>query len=432
MATLAERQVAHVWRRMGFGPTAADIAAGVKVGPAAVVEDLLSRPLTTATDWAFTTGTDWQEQERWLGQLLHNQATQKNPLQERMAWVLANLVVAGIDGTAYFDDVRDHHYRLRADPLGAYSTLVRQTATMPGLLKYLTGHLNEYRHPNQNFARELMELFCLGRTHALTGKPNYAEHDVQELARACTGWRYDWGTGKVAFNASYWDPGPKTIFNVDRGAAKLANGLTVVFAHPSYLYHVPRRLYLELMGTEPTVDQLKALAPTWGRTGDIRAVVSAIVRDPAFVDVKAIATKIKTPVELVTSAARVLGVDLRTQSLGWELRDKMGQHPLLPPNVAGWPAGTRWLSSSVLVTWNEIVNRLVAGVRGQANGVVAKVHAIGQTSATNQAIRLTALTEATTSTRQAIAAFTAGGTWNLDRAAGTVALCLVSPEFFVS
>jgi uncharacterized protein (DUF1800 family) len=134
----------------------------------------------------------------------------------------------------------------------------------------------------------------------------------------------------------------------------------------------------------------------------------------------------------VASAARVLAIDLRSQSLSWELRDKMGQHPLLPPNVAGWPAGTRWLSSSVLLTWNELVNRFVAAVRGQTNGVVAQVQAVGRAAAAKEALRLTALTEATASTTQAVAAYAAAGKWDVDRAAGTVALCLVSPEFFVN
>src|SRR5437879_4181573 len=103
MPTLAERQVAHVWRRLGFGPTADDVVVGVATGPAAVIDDLLSRPLTTPAGWAFTTGTDWQGEDRWVSQWLANAAKPANPLQERLSWILQGLVVAGIDGTTYFN-----------------------------------------------------------------------------------------------------------------------------------------------------------------------------------------------------------------------------------------------------------------------------------------------------------------------------------------
>src|SRR6185436_483988 len=117
---VVERQVAHVWKRLGFGPTAADVSNGAKVGPKAVIADLLSRPLTTPSDWQFPTGTDWKAQSQFLGRLLNRMGFSSNAAQERLAWILQGLVVVGIDGTVYFGDLADHIIRLRTNPFGAY------------------------------------------------------------------------------------------------------------------------------------------------------------------------------------------------------------------------------------------------------------------------------------------------------------------------
>ena len=101
-----------------------------------------------------------------------------------MSWILEGLVVVALDGTVYFPELRDHVLRLRTGALGSYKQLLFDTATMAGMLKYLTGFQNTKQHPNQNYARELMELFTLGRVHPVTGAPNYTELDVQEIVTA--------------------------------------------------------------------------------------------------------------------------------------------------------------------------------------------------------------------------------------------------------
>src|SRR5580765_1661012 len=129
MASIAERQVAHIWRRLGFGPTPPDIAAGAAAGPQAVIADLLSRPLTVAADWGFTTGSDWVAQNTFMNQHLAAMAWGANPLQERMAWVLQGLVVVGIDGTVYYPEVVAHTLKLRSNALGSYKQLLLDVTT---------------------------------------------------------------------------------------------------------------------------------------------------------------------------------------------------------------------------------------------------------------------------------------------------------------
>src|SRR5437763_9098957 len=169
MGTVTERQVAHVWRRFGCGATDADIDNGVAAGPQALIADLLSRPLTTPADWNFTTATDWVGQGKFLGQQLRLMGIGANPVQERLAWILQGLVVVGIDGTVYFPDLVAHILRLRSDPFASYKQLLSDVTTMTGMMKYLSGYQNSRQHPNQNYARELMELFSLGITHPTMG-----------------------------------------------------------------------------------------------------------------------------------------------------------------------------------------------------------------------------------------------------------------------
>src|SRR5690242_17192603 len=106
-------QVAHIWRRLGFGPSAQDISDGVAAGPKAVIDDLLTRPLTGPSDWSFPTGTDWVAEDNWVYRQLSLMAWGANPVQERMAWTLQGLVVVGIDGTVYYPEEVAHVVRLR-------------------------------------------------------------------------------------------------------------------------------------------------------------------------------------------------------------------------------------------------------------------------------------------------------------------------------
>ncbi len=437
MGSVAERQVGHIWKRLGFGATGADIDHGVAVGPQTLIDDLLNRPLTTPADWKFTTATDWVGQSKFLGQQLNLMAGAANPLQERLAWILQGLIVVGIDGTVYFPDLEAHVLRLRSNPGASYKQLLNDVTTMVGMMKYLNGYQNSAQHPNQNYGRELMELFSLGITHPTTGTQNYTETDVREVARSLTGYTLNWTTGGIVFSPSQFDSGPKTFLGQARGNAGIPEVMNALAGHPSWGYFVPRRLFRELVGLEPDVATLDSLAAAWGSNGDVRAVVSAIAHHPAFLSDAAIGAKAKTPVELMTSAAKALAFDLSSVDYTWQMRDLFGQDPYLPPNVSGWPAGPRWLNTAVAMTWCSMLQDFVRASRAGTGGVVGKllasIPAAGAAAAApTAAARLCGLTDLSNATATAMSNYVAAGPWNADRAAGTLALVLVSPEFFVN
>ena len=219
MGTVTERQVAHIWRRLGFGATGADIDHGVRIGPTALINELLRRRATTPAQWKLPTLSSWEDQAPYLGRQLELMATSPNPLQERLAWILQGTVVIGISDFVSFDDLRGHLTRLRVNPFGSYTQLLRDTAVLPGMMKYLNGFQNSADHPNQNYARELMELFSLGIKNLVTGAHNYTQDDVIQVARALTGYTYDWSTGKIVFDPSSFDSGQKHFFGANQGDA---------------------------------------------------------------------------------------------------------------------------------------------------------------------------------------------------------------------
>ena len=433
MGTVTERQVAHIWRRLGFGPTEGDINHGVAVGTTALINELLGRRPTTPAQWRLPQLSTWNDQAPYLGRQLELMATSANPLQERLAWILQGIVVVGVTDSVAFEDLRGHLDRLRVNPFGSYTRLLRDTAVLPGMMKYLNGDENAVGHPNQNYARELMELFSLGLANLVTGRPNYTQHDVVQIARALTGYTLNWTTGKIEFDPTQFDHGQKRFFGINQGDANLGKVITAVSRHPAYRYFIPARLYRELVGLEPDVATLRRLGALWGTAGDVRAVVRAIAHSPAFLAPSAIGSRVKSPIELLASGARVMGFPLASSNYGWQLSSFMNQNPFFPPNVAGWPEGTTWLNAGVDMTWAGIVQDFAAAAAASTTGIAAKLWLReSPLSAPAAAVRLCGITDVSVPTARALHAYTTSGSWDRFRAAGTLALVLVSPEFLVN
>ncbi len=433
LSALVTRQVAHIWRRLGFGATNNDLDHGARIGTSALIQDLLSRKLTTPAQWNFTTATDWQGTVSFVGRQLELMRSSPNPLQERLAWILQGLVVVGLVDSVQFADLKSHIARLRINPFGSYTKLLRDVTIMPAMMQYLNGDQNYAGHPNQNYARELMELFALGRYNLVTGKQNYTQDDVVEIARALTGYSYNWDTGTIYFDPSSFDSGSKTYFGVNHGNAGTWQVLTSISNHPSYKYFIPARLYRELTGLTPSVTTLEHLGKLWTNSGDVRAVVTGIVTSPDFLSPAAIGSRVKTPVELLVSGAKVMQFNLGPSDYGWQLSDFMNQHPLFPPNVSGWPSGRIWLNSGVTMMWGSIVQDFASASLASSTGRAAYlVGNANKASAPGLATRMCGLSDVSVTTMRALSTYVNAGPWDRTRAAGLLALVLVSPEFAIS
>jgi uncharacterized protein (DUF1800 family) len=452
VARTEEERVAHVWLRLGFGPTPGDVAAGVAQGGAgAVINDLLGRPATTSSQWGWPgTQNDWSDIPRLVNRLFELWATQAGQVQERISWILTGLVVAGYGGQVQVGELRSHWSRLRAWPTTAsYKSLLSSVASSAAMQIYLTGVSSMPPHANENLARELMELFSLGVTNPRTGALNYSETDVKEIARALTGYSFDTAHRTLSFSSSNWDSGSKTFLGANRGAAKLANVITAVAAHDSYRYFVPKRIYRELMGFDPSPAALDEMAAVWSPDGNLPALVSHIAHRPEFLADSTIGNRVKSPVELLVSAVRVLGKADQWTLHTWQLCRQVHQRPELPPNVSGWE-GSDWLSPGQIVAWSDVANTLCASDAGPSlDGTKYAVPVIDQnvnlrhfyatadrSTAADMALEMAGLHAVSAQTRSAIDAFaneesTPGEAWTWERACGVMQMVFISPEFLV-
>jgi uncharacterized protein (DUF1800 family) len=451
-------KIAHVFRRLGFGPTPADIDAWVSAGPQALIDNLLSRPAVTPTTaspnpWGFPTGTDYLAVNAYTARLIELMAfgpgttntgvtaSNYNPLQERIAWILQGILVTAIADITYYEDVADHISVIRSSTFGSYKQLLLAVSKRTAMLKYLSGFQNTATHPNQNYARELMELFSLGRVDLMTGAPNYTQADIQEMARALTGWQIDWNGGPPSWNQANWDSGVKTFRGASLGKAKLPQVIDAITAHPAFQRFIPARFYDELIGIPPTPDVLTSLAAAWGPTGDILALVKAITKRPEFLSDQAIYARVKQPVELVASAARLLGFSRLAKPtfyLPYTLQT-FGEHPLFAPNVAGFPRGDKWLGSTTLLTWSGVAGSMTVGASGSKdatppNPTTQQLYsAATSATAATIALRMAGLGEAVSATTFArLNDYAQTGAWSLTKAAGLLHLLLLSPEFLVN
>jgi uncharacterized protein (DUF1800 family) len=443
-----EARVAHVWRRLGFGPARGDVEAGVTAGGAtAVIDDLLARPTTTVTDWKLPADQgNTADIDRFVARLYELWAWGAGPVQERISWMLGGVMVAGFSAANQYKDLKDHHSRLRAWPSTSYKALLSAVAKSDAMQKYLDGIGSHPPHANENLARELMELFSLGVTHPVTGASNYSETDIKEIARALTGygWNGQPGPNSVAWYSAYWDSGDKTFLGAARGAAALPEVIDAVTASAGFQHFMPSRIYRELVGYDPPAARLSSLANAWGPDGNVKGVVSYVAHLPEFTADATIGNRVKTPVELLVSALRTLGcADADHLAINW-MGSVMRQEVLNPPDVSGWT--DPWLHPSHLMLWSKVAYWLATNDNGsvdkplnkgtppdQQNTTIRHLYAEATSStAADTALRFAGLYDVSPQTRGAVDTYAKAGTWDWNRACGTMQLVLVSPEFLVS
>jgi uncharacterized protein (DUF1800 family) len=284
---------------------------------------------------------------------------------------------------------------MRASGRGDFAVFAKAMLRDPALILWLDGQRNTRQAPNENLAREMLELFTLGRGA-------YSEDDIKAGARALTGWTLDRATGTTTVVANRHDSGQKTIlgktanFDVD----SYADLLVAQPAHGSFL---ARRLWFRLASGEPLAAATERRLVEAYRPGrDINALLRALFTDEAFAGTRG--QLVKQPVEWAVGAMRQLGVnatalsdDKVRQVLGG--LDGLGQQPLRPPSVGGWPAGTAWLTTSSL----QVRLRLASALAGEASPAVVDSLATGSTqSKLDQLARLLVLDAWTPRTKAAL------------------------------
>ncbi len=230
---------------------------------------------------------------------------------------------------------------LRQHALGSFRELVHEIARDPAMLIYLDSASNRKTHPNENFARELMELFCLG-------EGNYTERDVQELARCFTGWEIK--NGNFRKNRYQQDRGEKQVLG-QTGAFDGEEAIDIVLAQDDMAHFICDKLVRFYVADDARLSpsQLKPLADCFRASDlEIAPVLTKIFKSNVFFSNLSIARKIRSPVELCVGLLRSFQATTNTIELANGLKS-IGQGLFYPPNVKGWDGGRAWINSSTLL-----------------------------------------------------------------------------------
>jgi uncharacterized protein (DUF1800 family) len=230
---------------------------------------------------------------------------------------------------------------IRQNALGNFRDLLREVSKSAAMINFLNNNQNKKGRPNENFAREVMELFTMGRG-------NYTENDIKEAARAFTGWGANI-SGEFIFKKFQHDDGKKTVLGKS-GNFTGDDVLNILLEHKQTANYITRKLYRYFVNDVPDESHVTWLADRFYQSQyDIKELMKDIFTSDWFYDAKNIGCRIKSPVELIVGIRRTLPMKLENEQVQLLLQRLLGQLLFYPPNVAGWPGGKNWIDSSSLM-----------------------------------------------------------------------------------
>jgi uncharacterized protein (DUF1800 family) len=359
--TFGRAQAERLLWRAGFGPrpgqadalAALDLEAAVMslTRPTGVAE--MDGPAPTVGGQPFT-----DPFEEWYGDTLwwfDRMVRSRHQLIERLALVFHDWWATSNDAVGDSELSMAQTNVFRAHGLGSFAEMTRAVTTDPAMLLFLNGIENRKGAINENYGRELMELFTLGADRGA-----YTETDVREISRALSGWRADWvdptGWANFRFVSTRWDAGTKTVFG-QTGAFGWEDACRLVLGHPQHASFFVPKLWSYFVPVAPAPDvQAKLEALYVGSGHQIRPVVEAILCSPEFYEGPRM---VKPPVVLAAGLLRALDRPITGEQWVW-LCDNAGQRLYYPPDVAGWD-DKRWLDTNTIRARWEIANYALAG-----------------------------------------------------------------------
>jgi len=292
----------------------------------------------------------WRKEGQQLKQWwIEEMFTSSNPLQERMALFWHGHFTSSLQkvkSPQYMAQQNQLFYELG---LGDFERLLKAIAKNPAMLVYLDGRANDKNSPNENFARELLELFTLG-------EGRYTEADIKAAARAFTGWSVN-KNGDFIFRKHQHDDGLKTFLG-HTGSFNGEDILDILLQQPQCARWIIERLWLSFISPEPNPTQVNRWASDLQKHWQIKPILQQLLTSEDFWSPTHRYVLVKSPIELTLSSWH----DVKSQTSPpwpalWRLQKQWGQDILMPPNVKGWPGGLSWLDNERLTRRQAFVNR---------------------------------------------------------------------------
>ncbi|HEY5041885.1 MAG TPA: DUF1800 domain-containing protein [Verrucomicrobiae bacterium] len=377
---------AHLLNRAGFGGPPQELQKLADLGPDRAVSSLLDYQLipdpTPNPDWAhpnpeevrqFREGIrnaatpeakkQLQQQQRQLenqrmlelrGWWLQRMARGPRPFQEKMVLFWHGHFATSVE------KVRNPYYMWRQNELfrrlatGNWQLLLTEAGQDPAMLVWLDQAQSRKEHPNENYARENMELFALGEGH-------YTEKDVTECARALTGWSLDQQAQKFIYRPVFHDNSMKTILgrvgNFDGNDV-----IKIVVSQPQAARFITAKLWNYFAGQEPDAAMNAALAAVLREnSNDLKPMLRAMFRSEEFYGTDIVRNAVKSPVQWLIGSVRMLECDLPPTLVSYGMLRQLGQDLFAPPNVKGWDGGITWITTNTLLTRYNDAQSLIDG-----------------------------------------------------------------------
>ena len=372
------RRALHLLRRTSYGADPAAIDAVLATGPSAAVDAIVDAALTA--DLPAT--PPWmnvpvpppdspqseidlflQQNQEWKNEVeleFHSESLALKragtAMRERLVlfWhdhFVTSFEVYGLSAWLY-----RYWTLLRTYALGDFKEFVHEIGLTPAMLVYLNGVQNQQGSPNENYAREVMELFTMGIEYP-EGTPNYTQNDIEELARVLTGWSVDpYGTLEAVFVPEWHDEGTKTVFG-QTGNWGYDDVVTLLFGQRSeaIAHFIAKKLYSLFVYEIPSpavVDELATLLLT--HDFQLEPVVRTLLKSAHFFDEATMGARMKSPFDMVLGLVREAGFDIvpeLTNTIQSGTED-LNQSIFHPPNVAGWPGYRSWIDTNTLpIRW---------------------------------------------------------------------------------
>ncbi|MES2113079.1 MAG: DUF1800 domain-containing protein [Bacteroidota bacterium] len=241
----------------------------------------------------------------------------------------------------------------REHALGNFHTLVLEVSKSPAMLQFLNNQQNRKGHPNENFARELMELFTIGRG-------NYTEQDVKESARAFTGWSFN-KDGEFTMRPFLHDDGVKTFLS-KTGNLTGEDIIDRLLQQKQTATFISTKLYKYLVNETPNTDHIAAMADVFYKSNyEIKPLLQFVFTAPWFYAERNMGNMVKSPVEFLVGLNRQFFISYQRPEVMLQFQKVLGQVLFYPPNVAGWPGGRNWIDSSSLMYRLKIPSTLLNG-----------------------------------------------------------------------
>jgi uncharacterized protein (DUF1800 family) len=271
----------------------------------------------------------------WLSEMVNSKAQ----LREKMSLFWHGHFASRNLNVFYQQDLL---HIIRNNALGNFRDLLHQVSKSAAMLNFLNAAQNRKGHPNENFAREVMELFTVGRGH-------YTENDIKEAARAFTGWGANL-KGEFVFRRFQHDYGSKTIFG-KTGAYEGEDVLDMLLERKETARYITQKVYRFFVHENVDNEKIEWLSTRFYQNNyDISKLLEDIFSSNWFYDEKNRGTLIKSPVKLLAGMQRLLPMEFENEETLLRLQRILGQVLFYPPNVAGWPGGKVWIDSSTLMT----------------------------------------------------------------------------------